>query len=227
MALETSTNRHYFIADPPLLHTTPSFQDHPHLRPAHRHSTFAFPVPARAHSASSGSVKSERYSPPHSDPSLSTLQELTFHSPSPSTVGSLKSPNSTQPLHADHHRLPLRFGMVPLHSNSPSDGWNFKRSHPGPVHGSSMSIDIPETSYTDEYDDGDDIGELPLPSNSGSSHGGQAEKVIRRRSSKACDQCRKSKCKCERTTDGTACKNCTMLGTGITCDRSLHHPLPR
>lgn len=106
--------------------------------------------------------------------------------------------------------------MVPPHSSSSSDGWNFKRSHAGPVHGSNMPIDIPETSYTDEYDDGDDIGELPVPSNSGSSHGGQADKVIRRRSSKACDQCRKSKCKCERTTDGAACKNCTMLGTPCT-----------
>lgn len=97
--------------------------------------------------------------------------------------------------------------MAPPHSSPASDGWNFKRSN--------MPIDIPETSYTDEYDDGDDIGELPLLSNSGS-HGGQAGKVIRRRSSKACDQCRKSKCKCERTTDGTACKNCTMLGTPCT-----------
>jgi len=57
------------------------------------------------------------------------------------------------------------------------------------------------------------------------------ERQVRRRSSKgssippcfrtdanrvstACDQCRKSKCKCERTTPGEPCRNCVMLGTG-------------
>ncbi|KIJ59890.1 hypothetical protein HYDPIDRAFT_99795, partial [Hydnomerulius pinastri MD-312] len=32
----------------------------------------------------------------------------------------------------------------------------------------------------------------------------------------ACDQCRKSKCKCERSVDGEACKSCIMLGTPCT-----------
>ncbi|KAL0071192.1 hypothetical protein AAF712_001757 [Marasmius tenuissimus] len=40
--------------------------------------------------------------------------------------------------------------------------------------------------------------------------------MIRRRSSKACDQCRKSKCKCERTSNGEPCRNCVMLGTSCT-----------
>ncbi|KAJ6591310.1 hypothetical protein DFH09DRAFT_825847, partial [Mycena vulgaris] len=35
------------------------------------------------------------------------------------------------------------------------------------------------------------------------------------RSSKACDQCRKSKCKCERGT-GDACRSCVLLGTECT-----------
>ncbi|KAJ6591294.1 hypothetical protein DFH09DRAFT_834512, partial [Mycena vulgaris] len=37
----------------------------------------------------------------------------------------------------------------------------------------------------------------------------------RRRSSKACDQCRKSKCKCERDTVD-ACRSCVLLGTECT-----------
>ncbi|KAJ6591306.1 fungal-specific transcription factor domain-containing protein [Mycena vulgaris] len=40
-------------------------------------------------------------------------------------------------------------------------------------------------------------------------------KPVRRRSSKACDQCRKSKCKCERGT-GDACRSCMLLGTECT-----------
>ena len=40
-----------------------------------------------------------------------------------------------------------------------------------------------------------------------------SEKQIRRRSSKACDQCRKSKCKCERGSPQEPCKNCVLLGT--------------
>ncbi|KAI5120399.1 hypothetical protein M0805_000178 [Coniferiporia weirii] len=42
------------------------------------------------------------------------------------------------------------------------------------------------------------------------------EKQVRRRSSKACDQCRKSKCKCERTGDGEPCKSCILLGAQCT-----------
>ncbi|KAG1760291.1 fungal-specific transcription factor domain-containing protein [Suillus occidentalis] len=45
---------------------------------------------------------------------------------------------------------------------------------------------------------------------------GYSDRVVRRRSSKACDQCRKSKCKCERAGDGEACKSCIMLGTPCT-----------
>ncbi|KAF9463229.1 fungal-specific transcription factor domain-containing protein [Collybia nuda] len=48
------------------------------------------------------------------------------------------------------------------------------------------------------------------------STGGSSAKNIRRRSSKACDQCRKSKCKCERPSPGEPCKSCIMLGTPCT-----------
>ncbi|KAJ7057212.1 fungal-specific transcription factor domain-containing protein, partial [Mycena amicta] len=40
------------------------------------------------------------------------------------------------------------------------------------------------------------------------------DKAVRRRSSKACDQCRKSKCKCERTSPDAPCRSCVALKTG-------------
>ncbi len=82
----------------------------------------------------------------------------------------------------------------------------------------------------DDYDDVDEDGLGDLPSGvsltgygssgmDGSGNGMQGmgkagEKQVRRRSSKACDQCRKSKCKCERSTPQEPCKNCVLLGTG-------------
>ncbi|KAI0057305.1 hypothetical protein BV25DRAFT_1831290 [Artomyces pyxidatus] len=78
-------------------------------------------------------------------------------------------------------------------------------------------------SMADDYDD-DDLADLPNssfdavpgPSGSSSSSSRAFDKVIRRRSSKACDQCRKSKCKCERSSDREPCKSCIMLGTPCT-----------
>lgn len=79
----------------------------------------------------------------------------------------------------------------------------------------------------DDYDDGDDDGLAELPpgaslngytssglDGTGSGLTKAGEKQVRRRSSKACDQCRKSKCKCERSTSQEPCKNCVLLGTG-------------
>ncbi|KAI0634003.1 fungal-specific transcription factor domain-containing protein [Trametes polyzona] len=85
-------------------------------------------------------------------------------------------------------------------------------------------------ALADEYDDegGDELGDLPGGSlsgmglqaygagGSGLSAKAAAEKQIRRRSSKACDQCRKSKCKCERSSPQEPCRNCVMLGTQCT-----------
>ena len=79
----------------------------------------------------------------------------------------------------------------------------------------------------DDYDDEEDgLAELPsgvsLAGYAGAGMEGAAngmqgskagEKQIRRRSSKACDQCRKSKCKCERSSQNEQCKNCVLLGT--------------
>lgn len=86
-------------------------------------------------------------------------------------------------------------------------------------------------ALNEDYDDGEEdaLAELPhaglsigMGGYAGSGYGGDAggqdtakggEKQIRRRSSKACDQCRKSKCKCERSSPNDPCRNCIMLGT--------------
>ncbi|KAL6306894.1 fungal-specific transcription factor domain-containing protein [Sparassis latifolia] len=91
----------------------------------------------------------------------------------------------------------------------------------GHGHASTMALN-------DDYDDaeGDDLGDLPGSSlglgvssyspGSGPASSAKNEKAIRRRSSKACDQCRKSKCKCERSGPHEPCRNCVMLGTACT-----------
>ncbi|KAK7019960.1 Zn(2)-C6 fungal-type domain-containing protein [Favolaschia claudopus] len=67
---------------------------------------------------------------------------------------------------------------------------------------------IPFSEYDDpeEHDDDDVDPDTP----------GGAKKTVRRRSSKACDQCRKSKCKCERPGPGEPCRSCVVLGTECT-----------
>lgn len=64
-------------------------------------------------------------------------------------------------------------------------------------------------SYSDDYDD-------VVPYSSGQLSASAAERTVRRRSSKACDQCRKSKCKCERSGLNEPCKSCIILGTPCT-----------
>ncbi|KAF9242277.1 fungal-specific transcription factor domain-containing protein [Melanogaster broomeanus] len=117
--------------------------------------------------------------------------------------------------------------MAHSHSSRATEAWNFKRPQADATHGTGIAIDLEGLSFPDDYDDADELGELPGPPPS-SSQLGQTERLIRRRSSKgrlqhspgplstACDQCRKSKCKCERPIDGDACKSCTMLGTACT-----------
>ncbi|KZT01624.1 uncharacterized protein LAESUDRAFT_663600 [Laetiporus sulphureus 93-53] len=109
-----------------------------------------------------------------------------------------------------------------------SHGYPLSSSLNGHGHAHTMALH-------DDYDDGeaDELGDLPgsamgglgLPSYSSSVAGvagasGSAamknEKTVRRRSSKACDQCRKSKCKCERNSPQDPCRNCVMLGTACT-----------
>ncbi|PCH37572.1 hypothetical protein WOLCODRAFT_84184 [Wolfiporia cocos MD-104 SS10] len=90
------------------------------------------------------------------------------------------------------------------------------------AHAHSASLALP-----DDYDDaeGDDLGPLALhggahalglPPLLAASSSAKGEKTVRRRSSKACDQCRKSKCKCERAGPQDPCRNCVMLGTPCT-----------
>jgi hypothetical protein len=91
------------------------------------------------------------------------------------------------------------------------------------------NIDLASMQHTMSFNEYEDAAvELPaLSAHSGRST--PSEKTIRRRSSKgmslkqplsgdtlisvACDQCRKSKCKCERSADGESCKNCVMMNT--------------
>ncbi|KAH7882909.1 fungal-specific transcription factor domain-containing protein [Phlebopus sp. FC_14] len=96
-----------------------------------------------------------------------------------------------------------------------SDAWDVKRSQP--ASGPSIPPRLNVMSFPDDYEEADELSELPSSSTLGSTtQAAYAEKIIRRRSSKACDQCRKSKCKCERVRDSDACKSCIMLGTPCT-----------
>lgn len=91
----------------------------------------------------------------------------------------------------------------------PEDAWLSKRS-------ANSALDLNPLSFPDEYDDGDEMPDPPGSSGAPANSSGYSDRVVRRRSSKACDQCRKSKCKCERAGDGEACKSCIMLGTPCT-----------
>ncbi len=129
------------------------------------------------------------------------------HQPWPSSSGPASSSYGAQSHYAaagiDRYTIPS-----PV---SPANGSSGHHHHP--------------LGLTDDYDDdgGDDLADLPggglggmgLGSYGASGVGGKsaADKQVRRRSSKACDQCRKSKCKCERTNPQDPCRNCVMLGT--------------
>lgn len=94
-------------------------------------------------------------------------------------------------------------------------------------------------SFNDDYDDVGELMDLPSMGGGGlgsiGGSGTSGDKPVRRRSSKgaclfsavssrgytlndrstsACDQCRKSKCKCERSSPNEPCRSCVMLGTG-------------
>ncbi|KAJ7216402.1 fungal-specific transcription factor domain-containing protein [Mycena pura] len=73
----------------------------------------------------------------------------------------------------------------------------------------------PYTLPHPDYDEDDDDA-LDDASHVNGSAKDSKEKMVRRRSSKACDQCRKSKCKCERTAPEAQCRNCIMVGTECT-----------
>ena len=166
------------------------------------------------------------------------------------------------------HSPPLRFGT----RNTAGQPFAFSLQMPHPSSSATWDASQAYASPTmahphftlaqDDYDDGDELGELI--SVSGPANGsGASDRQVRRRSSKgamchsiltfcmahhrrphlarfhtvdhllflvvaiavkpaktpnypdliACDQCRKSKCKCERSAPGEPCKACIMLGT--------------
>ncbi|KAJ7481822.1 hypothetical protein FB451DRAFT_137664, partial [Mycena latifolia] len=82
--------------------------------------------------------------------------------------------------------------------------------------------DDPDNDDPDLDADPDDDDPAPLPRRASNGKAGK-EKPVRRRSSKACDQCRKSKCKCEPADTPSsakggksACRACVLLGTPCT-----------
>ena len=178
-------------------------------------------------------VKSEASASPDllssSFPSSIQQFQFSFHSP--------QSHTSSEPecISNNHHNSVFRFGPSPEQSyHLMPQSWS---ASPGPsrqsssgaqmlngiLHISLLLLVIPHLFFF-RVDDDEDMAESGLnPSNGG--------KHVRRRSSKgvhsqfillnhltkkrssACDQCRKSKCKCERSALGDPCKSCVMLGT--------------
>lgn len=84
-----------------------------------------------------------------------------------------------------------------LHPNS--------RIHPPPPVHPSLGHVIHDD---DEDDEDDDLGVVDPHS------GTRESRPVRKRSSKACDNCRKAKCKCEKSADSAACRNCVLLAQG-------------
>ncbi|KAI9508265.1 fungal-specific transcription factor domain-containing protein [Russula earlei] len=133
---------------------------------------------------------------------------------------------------AGEQSVPPTFSFMP-HPRSSSSPWPQHtpvNSYPDTLPASQSHFGLPSVddpnvlTLTDEYDDGDEIADLPSVSgsavdlfpDSSVSSSKALNKAVRRRSSKACDQCRKSKCKCERTSENEPCKACIMLGTHCT-----------
>ncbi|KAF9224716.1 hypothetical protein BS17DRAFT_45386 [Gyrodon lividus] len=191
----------------------PAFQ--PRCPPTQLSSLFTANTPPSTYSTSSGSVKSEPSSSPHIDLSPSPFQGFSFHYPLDGVT--TNKPESVPHTTAQQDPPIFRFGMAHSYSGHASDAWSFKRPQTNPSHSTSTAFDLDGLSFPDEYDDADELGELSgLPPSNSVTQAAQTERIIRRRSSKACDQCRKSKCKCERSGDGEACKSCIMLGTPCT-----------
>ncbi|EIN14455.1 hypothetical protein PUNSTDRAFT_49242 [Punctularia strigosozonata HHB-11173 SS5] len=144
----------------------------------------------------------------------------------------------TQPPSASFSFLPGAQTHWPVSAPGPSNAQQHPHPHQQHVpipsttpvaagaYGSAGSMVLPHITTledahrvpSDEYDEPDDERYSPLgtgPSTPSGAHK-KNEKEVRRRSSKACDQCRKSKCKCERSSANEPCKNCVMLNTPCT-----------
>ncbi|QRV98551.1 Fungal specific transcription factor domain [Ceratobasidium sp. AG-Ba] len=84
--------------------------------------------------------------------------------------------------------------------------------HPPPLNALHPSLGHVLDNDDDEEDDDDDA--LTGPGSHTAS--GRGARAVRKRSSKACDNCRKAKCKCEKSSDNVACRNCVLLGQECT-----------
>ncbi|KIM41432.1 hypothetical protein M413DRAFT_18957 [Hebeloma cylindrosporum] len=172
-----------------------------------------------------GTVKTEA----SSSPDLSPAFHFKFH---PSSHDSLSQHHSTIPLYrfgaqsnlanTNNHWAPTSVSHPPArtHLNQTHHYDFFDRLS---ITSQSQSTSPNHTmSYSDDYDDIAElsVGQSGLAAYVGDSAapGGNSnnDRAVRRRSSKAFDQCRKSKCKCERSGQNEPCKNCIMLGTSCT-----------
>ncbi|KAF8153056.1 fungal-specific transcription factor domain-containing protein [Crassisporium funariophilum] len=202
------------------------------LDPAHSPYYIEYPNIGRPHQ-----VKTEDSSSPDLSPATpASLQhfQFKFNPPPSSSHGSLSHSRASSVNSVPSIQPPplYRFGHLPspegINTHHPS--WpNTVSPLPPRVHSAHSAhqgfsehhlyhlVHPPNMSYSDEYDD---LSELPPDSGlggfGGSGHSASHERTVRRRSSKACDQCRKSKCKCERTGPNEPCKSCIMLGTPCT-----------
>ncbi|KAG8741371.1 hypothetical protein FRC10_002936 [Ceratobasidium sp. 414] len=85
-----------------------------------------------------------------------------------------------------------------------------ERIHPPPLSNPHPSLGhVLDHDDDDEYDDDEPLSAVGHASS-------REARTVRKRSSKACDNCRKAKCKCEKSPDSTACRNCALLGQECT-----------
>lgn len=118
--------------------------------------------------ATTPSVKSE------SSTSPAPLHTFAFSYPLPS----VRTPDNA-PLAYDSRPHVFRFGMAHASSPHPLDSWSLKR----PQHAASIALDMNALSFPDDYEDADELSDLPGTSGQ-ISHAAQSERIIRRRSSK-------------------------------------------
>ncbi|KAJ1300916.1 hypothetical protein OPQ81_003341 [Rhizoctonia solani] len=78
--------------------------------------------------------------------------------------------------------------------------------HPPPP----LSNPHPSLTHVPSEDEEEDEDQLPTGDQP------SQQRTVRKRSSKACDNCRKAKCKCEKSPDNPACRNCVLLGQECT-----------
>lgn len=134
-----------------------------------------FPPPSSSAPPAVKSEPSSSPSPPHS---------FSFSYPLPS----LDSPDHIRlPYHSvTHDRSVFRFGMPHAHSPHLPDSWSLKRPQHDPPHNTGIPLDLNALgSFHDDYEDADDLSDLPGTTTSGpASHAGQSERIVRRRSSK-------------------------------------------